>query len=64
MKSIIIVLIVCWILSIIFRWFWNFFLRDFCIIMLPPSDDPNADEMEDLFRAYDKTYTDKKRKKK
>jgi hypothetical protein len=32
--------------------------------MLPPSDDPNADEVEDLFRAYDKTYTDKKRKKK
>lgn len=62
MKSIIIVLIVCWILSIIFRWFWNFFLRDFCIIMLPPSNHHSADEMEGLFDAYDKAFTEKKRK--
>ena len=60
MKSIIAVLIVCWILSIVFRWVWNFFLRDFCIVLLPPRDYPKAEEMEGLFNTYDEAFTEKK----
>jgi hypothetical protein len=43
---------------------WNFFLRDFCIVLLPPRDHPKAEEMEGLFNAYDKAFTEKKRGKK
>ena len=49
------------VVAIVFRWAWNIFLRDFCIILLPPRDDPRAEEMEGLFDAYDKAFTEKKR---
>ena len=62
MEIIIIILIAFWLLAIVFRWAWNLFLRDVCIIMLPPSDHPNAGKMEELFRAYDGAFGDKKRK--
>lgn len=64
MKTLFAILIVCWILSIVFCWVWNFFLRDFCIVLLPPRDHPKAEEMEGLFNAYDKAFTEKKRGKK
>ena len=62
MEITIIILIAFWLLAIVFRWAWNLFLRDVCIIMLPPSDLPNAEKMEELFRAYDRAFGDKKRK--
>lgn len=62
MEITIIILIAFWLLAIVFRWAWNLFLRDVCIIMLPPSDHPNAEKMEELFRAYDGAFGDKKRK--
>ena len=62
MEITIIILIAFWLLAIVFRWAWNLFLRDVCIIMLPPSDHPNAEKMEELFRAYDRAFGDKKRK--
>lgn len=51
-----------YVVAAIFIWLWNIFLRDFFIALLPPSDDPKATEMEDLFRAYDSAFRRKKRK--
>jgi len=64
MNTFIAAFIFFFVLAMVFRWVWNFFLRDFCMILLPPRDHPNAEEMEGLFDAYDKAYTDKKRGKK
>jgi hypothetical protein len=64
MNTFIAAFIFFFVLAMVFRWVWNFFLRDFCMILLPPIDHPNAEEMEGLFDAYDKAYTDKKRGKK
>lgn len=50
-----------WVVSIVFRWAWNAFLRDFLIVILPPRDHPDSDEMEGLFDAYDKAFREKKR---
>lgn len=61
MKTILCFFIFFFVVAIVFRWAWNFFLRDFFIIMLPPRDDPRSDEMEGLFDAYDKAFTEKKR---
>ena len=62
MKTILCFFIFFFVVAIVFRWAWNFFLRDFFIIMLPPSNHHSADEMEGLFDAYDKAFTEKERK--
>lgn len=52
-----------WVLAIVFRWAWNEYLREFFTILLPPSDHPNADELESMHRDYDRAFGNKRRKR-
>lgn len=63
MKTLLCVFIFFFVVAMVFRWAWNAFLRDFCIVLLPDRDHRNAEEMEDMFKTYDEAYRDKKRKK-
>lgn len=61
METIAITFAIFWILAIVFRWLWINFLRDFLIVLLPPSDHPHADELESLHRDFDRAFGEKRK---
>jgi hypothetical protein len=61
MEFIVITFAIFWILAIVFRWLWINFLRDFLIVLLPPSDHPNAHELESMHRDFDRAFGEKRK---